>query len=65
NKGFAQAAVLGSVVASGVVSAQTAPSDPSTGIVSTLGTYATDVGLLAAAILAIFYGKKLVSYLKV
>ena len=39
--------------------------DPTTDIVTTLGTYGTDVGLLAAAVLLIFYGKKLVSYLKV
>ena len=39
--------------------------DPTAGIVTTLGTYAVDVGLLAAAVLLIFYGKKLVSYLKV
>jgi hypothetical protein len=39
--------------------------DPSTSIVTTLGTYATDVGLIAVAVLGIFYGKKLVGYLKV
>jgi hypothetical protein len=61
NKGFAKAAVLGSAVVSGAALAD----DPSTAIVTTLGTYATDVGLLAVAILTIFYGKKLVSYLKV
>jgi hypothetical protein len=61
NKGFAQAAVAGSAVVSGMAMAD----DPSAAIVTTLGTYATDVGLLAAAVLTIFYGKKLVSYLKV
>jgi hypothetical protein len=40
-------------------------SDPTSSIVSTLGTYATDVATLAAAILLIFYGKQLVAYLKV
>ena len=39
--------------------------DPTTSIVATLTTYGTDVGLLAVAVLLIFYGKKLVSFLKV
>lgn len=45
--------------------AAAASTDPTTGIVTTLTTYGTDVGLLATAVLLIFYGKKLVSYLKV
>lgn len=49
------------VAGSGVAMAD----DPSTAIVTQLGTYATDVGLLAAAVLLIYYGKKLVSYLRV
>ena len=60
---FVSAAGVAGALVAGVASAQTA--DPTTGIVTTLGTYATDVGLLAAAVLLIFYGKKLVSYLKV
>lgn len=40
-------------------------SDPTSTIASQLATYATDVGTLAAAVLLIFYGKKLVSFLKV
>jgi len=58
--GAAAVALLGFA---GAASAQAA--DPSTAIVATLGTYLVDVGLLAVAILAIYYGKKLVSYLKV
>lgn len=65
SKAGAFALAVVSLVAVSPAMAQTAPADPTTGIVTTLGTYATDVGLLAAAILLIFYGKKLVSYLKV
>ena len=58
------AAVVAGMVVS-FASFADAPADPTTGIVTTLGTYGTDVGLLASAVLLIFYGKKLVSYLKV
>ena len=56
---------LVSVAMTGAAFAQTSGSDPSTAIVATLGTYATDVGLIAVAVLTIVYGKKLVGYLKV
>jgi hypothetical protein len=39
--------------------------DPTSSITTTLATYATDVGTIAAAVLLIVYGKKLVSYLRV
>lgn len=39
--------------------------DPTSSILTTLATYATDVGSIAAAVLLIVYGKKLVSYLRV
>lgn len=55
---------VGAFAASGLAMADPA-ADPTAGIVTTLGTYAADVGLLAAAVLLIFYGKKLVSYLRV
>lgn len=45
--------------------AQTTSSDPTTQITTQLGTYLTDVGAIAAAVLLIVYGKKLVSYLRV
>lgn len=40
-------------------------SDPTSTITSTLTGYATDVGLIAVAVLTIVYGKKLVSFLRV
>jgi cytochrome c biogenesis protein CcdA len=61
NKAYIFAAGFSALASSGFVMAD----DPTTGILTTLGTYGTDVGLLAAAVLLIFYGKKLVSYLKV
>lgn len=69
----ARIAGMGSKLAAGVAVsmvsaasfAQTSGNDPTSTLVSTLGTYATDVGLLAVAILTIAYGKKLVGYLKV
>ena len=49
----------------GTSAAMATGSDPTTDIVTTLTAYAGDVGLLAAAVLLIYYGKKLVSYLRV
>jgi hypothetical protein len=61
------AVAVGGALASAGAFAQTGggSSDPTPSIVSQLGTYATDVGLLAVAVLAIVYGKKLVGYLRV
>jgi hypothetical protein len=57
---------VGAALASAASFAQSSgSSDPTSTIVSQLGTYATDVGLLAVAVLAIVYGKKLVGYLRV
>jgi type IV secretory pathway VirB2 component (pilin) len=60
------AAVVGSVMLPVAAFAQSSgSSDPTSTISSQLATYLTDVGTLAAAVLLIFYGKKLVSFLKV
>ncbi|WP_266182151.1 hypothetical protein [Dyella humicola] len=58
---------INAVAASAVIggAAMADASDPTSTFVSTLGTYAVDVGLLAVAVLGIYYGKKLVGYLKV
>lgn len=53
----------GAMVLSGAAMADA--SDPTTTITGTLATYATDVGVIAVAVLTIVYGKKLVSYLRV
>ena len=61
----ARVGVVGVAVMGFAGAASAQATDPSTALVATLGTYLVDVGLLAVAILAIYYGKKLVSYLKV
>jgi hypothetical protein len=39
--------------------------DPTTTIVAQITTYTADVATIAAAVLLLFYGKRLVGYLKV
>ncbi|ULU23794.1 major capsid protein [Dyella terrae] len=58
------AVAAGGLLMSGFAMAD-ASADPTTTITGTLATYATDVGLIAVAVLTIVYGKKLVSYLRV
>ena len=64
NKMKAMAVAMVASFASVSAFAQTS-SDPTSTITTQLGTYATDVGLIAAAVLLIVYGKKLVGYLRV
>jgi len=63
SKGSTIAASLLVFAVSGAAMADAA--DPTSSITTTLATYAVDVATIAAAVLLIVYGKKLVSYLRV
>lgn len=64
-KRYAQAVLAGMAMTAGAAMAQTGGNDPTSTITTQLATYATDVAAIAAAVLLIVYGKKLVSYLRV
>lgn len=59
------AGVAAAVMSAGAFAQGSGGSDPTSSLASQLGTYATDVGTIAVAVLLIFYGKKVVPYLKV
>ena len=54
---------VGALLMSGFAMADA--TDPTSTITTQLATYGTDVATIAAAVLLIVYGKKLVSYLRV